>query len=121
MGNGRMTKYGKVRKKKTPDEVPLDRDGNVLRYGDPKTTAAYRTGKDTFIAALYLGSFSSYGSSRRLRLFDSSSGVSYPIFESDFLRMCQNVTMRNGEVVGEWGFCKKSSYYGVYLIQELDM
>lgn len=112
------TAMKKKRKRKNPDQVPFNRNGNMMRTaeaGHPRS----RSGKDTFLAALALADHWKYGSSRRLKMVDTATGTTYPIFETDFLNMCKDVTMVSGEVLGEWGFCKKSTFYGIYLIQEI--
>lgn len=120
-----MTKYGrKIRKRKIPKEVPFDVNGNMLRSKGPKLAGGaqvheLKTGNRSFLAALTLHEKNKYGNSYKLVMMDTFTGKKYPIFISDFLKMIQNVTMEAGEIYGEWGFCQKSCYYGVYLISEI--
>jgi hypothetical protein len=106
------------RKRRAPEEVPTDMNGNVQRVG--RTSGSWINGTDTFIAALALHRHYKYGSAYRLILVDTESGRTYPVFAGDFFKMMEKVSMVNGEIIGEWGYCKKSSYYGVYLIQEIE-
>jgi len=105
------------RKRVHPVNVPVDINGNVMR--SLCKHHALVNGKDTFITTLALQDHYKYGSATRLILVDTGSGKTYPMFIGDFLDMTQYVSMRQGEILGEWGYCKKSSFFGVYLIEEL--
>ncbi len=105
------------RKKVHPAEVPVDINGNVVR----SLHRAHKTvnGKDTFIAALALHNHVRVGAALRITLVDTESGKTYPMFAADFLNMVKEVSMCEGEILGEWGYCKKSNYFGIYLVEEL--
>lgn len=54
-------------------------------------------------------------------MIDVVSGKKYPMFESDFFEMVSECNMYEGQISGQWGFCKKSTFYGIYLISSIDM
>ena len=109
------------RTRKAPEKVPFDSDGNMQRSGGWGAKAAiWRSGENYFLASLALHEHFKYSSSYHITMIDTSTGITYPMFESDFFKMVRKATMYEGEVSGAWAFCKKSNYYGVYLVEEVN-
>jgi len=109
-----------MRKRSSPEEVPVDVNGNILRAGRGRDVHSFTSGKDTFITALALHRAWKHGAAYRILMIDTSCGKTYPMFAGDFFAMMKTVSMYKGEILGEWGYCQKSSYYGIYLVQEID-
>lgn len=108
------------RKKTIPEKVPVSSNGDVLRTA---TSDHPHWSDETrpFLATLALHRYPKFASSRRLRMIDVVSGKKYPMFESDFFEMVSECNMYEGQISGQWGFCKKSAFYGIYLISSIDM
>jgi len=106
-------------------KIPFEKStGNMLNYVD-----TYLTVRDSIIwksnyvfnAELKIVDYYKGRSAVNIILKDTTFGIQYHMFISDFINMVKNRTIKSGKIQGCWTFRKQGQNFGVYLLDDVEI